>query len=143
LLHTGYHGSMLSVIVLKSGRIVLPICYLTKRTWAKRGEGFDAFTWMGTFSSGILYSDDGDTWKESAIEFKTPTPYLGADGIMQPIALELKDGRVWLLLRTQMGRLFESFSRDGSVWTKPQPTSILSSDSPASLTRMNDGRIVL
>jgi hypothetical protein len=143
LLRKGYHGSMLSAIALKSGRIVLPICYLTKRTWGKRGEGADAYTWMGTFSSGVLYTDDGDHWKESSIEIKTPTPYIGADGIIEPIALELKDGRVWLLLRTQMGRLFESFSKDGAVWTKPQPTSIFSSDSPPSLTRLKDGRIVL
>ena len=145
LLRAGYHGSMLSVIALKSGRIILPICYLPnpRRSWAKRGSGFDAYTWVGTFSSGILYTDDGDNWKESPIEFKTPTPYIGADGIIEPIALELKDGRVWLLLRTQMGRLFESFSRDGAVWTKPQPTSILSSDSPPTLTRLSDGRIVM
>ncbi len=144
LLRRGYHGSMLSAIALKSGRLILPICYLTKRTWAKRGEGFDAYTWMGTFSSGVLYSSDyGDTWQESDIEIKVPTPYIGADGIIEPIALELKDGRVWLLLRTQLGRLFESFSKDGSVWTKPRPTSIISSDSPPSLTRLKDGRVVL
>lgn len=143
LLRKGFHGSMLSAIALKSGRIILPICYLTKRTWPKRGQGPDAFTWVGTFSSGALYTDDGDHWKESPIEIKTPTPYIGADGIIEPIALERKDGSVWLLLRTQMGRLFESTSKDGSVWTKPRPTSIFSSDSPPSLTRLKDGRIVL
>jgi hypothetical protein len=140
----GYNGSMLSVIELKSGRIVLPVCYLTPRVWSNRGQGFDAFTDMGRFSSGVVYSDDGgDTWKESAIELKVPSPYIGADGIIEPIALELKDGRVWLLLRTQLGRLFESFSQDGSEWTKPAPTSILSSDSPPSLTRLKDGRVVM
>ena len=144
LVRQGYNGSMLSVIELKSGRIVLPICYLTPRVWSNRGKGFDAFTDMGRFSSGVVYSDDsGDTWQQSDIEFKVPSPYIGADGIIEPIALELKDGRVWLLLRTQLGRFFESFSRDGAVWTKPTPTSILSSDSPPSLTRLKDGRIVM
>jgi hypothetical protein len=140
----GYYGSMQSAIELKSGRIILPICYLTPRVWSNRGKGFDAFTDMGRFSSGVLYSDDGgDTWKQSDIELKVPSPYIGADGMIEPIALELKDGRVWLLIRTQLGRFFESFSQDGSVWTRPQPTSIRSSDSPPSLTRLKDGRIVM
>ncbi len=144
LVRKGYHGSMLSAIALKSGRLVLPICYLTPRTWSNRGRGSDAFTDMGRFSSGVVYSDDaGDSWHEAAVELKVPSPYIGADGIIEPIALELKDGRTWLLLRTQLGRLFESFSKDGAVWTKPTPTSIFSSDSPPSLTRLKDGRIVM
>ncbi|HZZ79579.1 MAG TPA: sialidase family protein [Gemmataceae bacterium] len=144
LVRKGYNGSLLSVIELKSGRIILPICYLTPRVWNNRGQGFDAFTDMGRFSSGIVYSDDGgDTWQQSPIEFKVPSPYIGADGMIEPIALELKDGRVWLLLRTQLGRFFESFSKDGAAWTKPTPTGIFSSDSPPSLTRLKDGRVVM
>ena len=144
LVRKGYHGSMLSAIQLKSGRLVLPICYLTSRVWGNRGKGFDAFTDMGRFSSGVVYSDDGgDSWKQSDVELKVASPYIGADGIIEPIALELKDGRTWLLLRTQLGRFFESFSQDGATWTRPTPTSILSSDSPPSLTRLKDGRVVL
>ncbi|HEV3301185.1 MAG TPA: sialidase family protein, partial [Planctomycetaceae bacterium] len=144
LVRKGYHGSMLSAIQLKNGRLILPICYLTSRVWSNRGKGFDAFTDMGRFSSGVVYSDDdGDSWKQSAIELKVASPYIGADGIIEPIALELKDGRTWLLLRTQLGRFFESFSQDGATWTKPTPTSILSSDAPPSLTRLKDGRVVL
>jgi hypothetical protein len=144
LIRKGYHGSMLSVIQLKSGRIVLPFTYLTKRVWSDRGEGFDAFTDMGRFSSGVLYSDDdGQTWKQSEIELKIPSSHIGSDGIIEPIALELNDGRVWLLLRTQLGRFFESFSPDGAVWSKPTPTSILASDSPPSLTRLKTGEIVM
>ena len=124
LVRTGYHGSMLSVIQLKNGRIILPICYLTPRVWSNRGKGSDGFTDMGRFSSGVVYSDDGGgTWQQASIELKVASPYIGADGIIEPIALELKDGRVWLLLRTQLGRFFESFSQDGAVWTKPTPSS--------------------
>jgi hypothetical protein len=144
LVRRGYHGSMLSAIELKSGRLVLPICYLTSRVWNNRGQGFDAFTDMGRFSSGVVYSDDrGANWRQSAREFKVPAPYIGADGIIEPIALERTDGRAWLLLRTQLGRLFESFSQNGAEWTSPTPTSLFSSDSPPSLTRLKDGRIVL
>lgn len=144
LVRQGYYGSMLSVIELRGGRLILPVCYLTPRKWSSRGTGFDAFAFMGRFSSSILYSDDaGQTWSQSDVEFKTPTPVIDADGMIEPIALELKDGRVWLLIRTQLGRFFESFSQNGSSWSPPRPTSILSSDSPPSLVRLKDGRIVM
>src|SRR5260370_11128002 len=113
---------MLSVIQLKRGRIILPVCYLTPRVWSHRGTGFDAFTDMGRFSSGIVYSDDGgDSWTKADIELKVPSPYIGADGMIEPIALQLKDGRVWLLIRTQLGRFYQSFSADGSTLSQPQP----------------------
>ena len=144
LVRRGYNGSLLSVIELKSGRIILPVCYLTPRVWSNRGKGFDAFSDMGRFSSGVEYSDDGGgSWHQADREFKVPSPYIGADGMIEPIALQLKDGRVWLLIRTQLGRFFESFSPDGSVWSPPRPTAIFSSDSPPSLTRLKDGRIVM
>ena len=129
---------------MKSGRIVIPFSYMTKRTWADRGQGFDAFTYMGTFDCTVLYSDDnGDTWHESATPLKVTAPDLGTYGAIEPVVVELSDGRVWMLLRTQHGRFYESFSGDGATWSKPRPSRILSSDSPAGLARLDDGRIAL
>ena len=141
----GYTGSLNSIIQLKSGRIVLPFSYRTKRSWAHRGEGADAFTYMGDYSSTVLYSDDdGATWTLSPDELKVVTPDIrGAYGAVEPVVIQLKDGRVWMLIRTQVGRFYESFSADGARWSDPQPTAIISSDSPAGLTRLPDGRIVL
>ena len=141
----GYAGSMLSVTQMRNGRIILPICYLSTpvRTWANRGQGFDAFTYMGMFSSGVLYSDDGDNWHQSQVEFKAPTPIINADGLLEPGVIQLKDGRVWLLIRTQLGRFFESFSTDGATWSPAQPTDILSSDSPGNLIRLKTGQLVM
>ena len=62
---------------------------------------------------------------------------------MEPIVLELADRRVWMLLRTQLGRFYESFSPDGAEWSAPRPSKITSSDSPAALTRLPDGRILM
>jgi hypothetical protein len=140
----GYTGSLNCVIQMRSGRIVLPFSYKTNRTWAERGEGFDAYTYMGTFDSTVLYSDDGGaTWKESPTPLKVLAPDLGTYGAIEPVVVELSDGRVWMLIRTQHGRFYESFSKDGGTWSKPQPTRILSSDSPAGLVRLDDGRIVM
>ncbi|MEX2286777.1 MAG: exo-alpha-sialidase, partial [Planctomycetaceae bacterium] len=61
---------------------------------------------------------------------------------IEPVCLPLKDGRAWMLIRTQVGRLWESFSSDGISWTSPRPSRFISSDSPAGLARLTDGRIV-
>jgi len=140
----GYVGSLQSAIQLRSGRIVLPFCFLTQRSWSNRGSGPDAFTYTGKFSSSVLYSDDGgDSWIQST-ELKTPTPDITTIlGAIEPVVLELRDGRVWMLIRTQMGRFYESFSADGAEWSRPRPSEIISSDSPAGLIRLKDGRILL
>lgn len=141
----GRAGDLQSVIQLSTGRIILPISYMTSRSWSNRGEGFYAFTYTGKFETSVLYSDDaGDTWQSSSSVLKVPTPDITTIlGAVEPVVLELKDGRVWMLIRTQMGRFHESFSADGAEWSRPQPMDLLSSDSPAGLIRLKDGRILL
>lgn len=144
VLWIGYTGALNSVIQMKSGRILLPFSYLTKRSWGNRGGGLAAFTFMGQYNCTDIYSDDGGaTWKLGT-DLMVPVPdIVSAYGAVEPVVVELPDGRVWNLMRTQNGRFWESFSTDGANWTEPRPTSILSSDSPAGLVRLNDGRIVL
>ncbi len=140
----GRAGDMQSVIQLRSGRIVLPISYWVDRNWGHRGEGFDAFTFMGSFRCSSLYSDDGGaTWQQSPAELKTPTSSLGELGAVEPVIIQLTDGRVWMLIRTQMGRFYESFSKNGVDWTSARPTALHSSDSPAGLVRLLDGRLLM
>jgi hypothetical protein len=55
----------------------------------------------------------------------------------------VKGGRVWNLVRVQWGSFYESFSGDGSRFSEPQPAALVNSDSPAGLTRTDDGRLVL
>lgn len=140
----GYTGSLNSSVLLKSGRILLPFSYYVPRTWQNRGEGLETFTFMGMFVATVLYSDDnGTTWMLSnSLTVVTPD-ITYAYGACEPVVMELSDGRVWMLIRTQMGRFYESFSPDGARWSRPVPSRIVSSDSPAGLARLNDGRIVL
>jgi len=142
---TGRAGDLLSCIQLHSGRIILPISYMTSRTWRQRGEGAKAFTYVGSYSASALYSDDtGKTWKQSSDELTVPTPDLSAIGGVEPTVIELKDGRIWMLIRTQMGHMYESFSKDEGVhWSAPRSSSIISSESPAVLVRLKDQRILL
>jgi len=141
----GYTGALNSVIQLRSGRILLPFSYRTPRTWRNRGKGLDTFTFRGPFDCTLVYSDDnGDSWHLSSSSLKVTTPdIVSAYGAVEPVVLELDDGRVWMLIRTQLGRFYESYSGDGATWSEPRPTRILSSDSPAGLVRLTGGRIVL
>lgn len=142
----GRGGDLLSVIQLRSGRLLLPISYRTGRNWANRGDGFDAYTYSGQFDSSVLYSDDnGNSWKQSQSMLRTPTPDIETiEGAVEPVVLQLQDERVWMLIRTQMGRFYESYSADeGETWSAAVPTSLIASDSPPGLVRLLDGRIVM
>ncbi len=142
----GYTGALNSVIQMTNGRILLPFSeQAAPRSFGGGGEDLAAFTHTGSFKSTALYSDDaGETWhlSDSSLSVQVPS-FVHSYGADEPVVIELRDGRVWMLMRTQQGRFYESFSADGASWSQPQPTSIISSDSPAGLVRLDDGRIVL
>jgi len=143
----GYTGALNSVIQLRQGRLLLPFSFYTGRSWGQRGEGLLAFVYMGVFDTAVLYSDDeGETWQLAPSILRVPAQDITSteSGAVEPVILELRDGRVWMLIRTQRGRLYESYSSDGGLhWSRPRPSRFLSSESPAGLTRLPDGRILL
>jgi len=96
---------------LKSGRILL-------EAW----EGNDAYCYLS--------DDDGKTWRES--ERVRP-----GDGCWEPAAIELKDGRVLMFMRTGLGGQFQSFSSDGGeTWTVPEASALVGSAAPVCITRV-------
>jgi hypothetical protein len=141
----GYVGVLRSALQLRSGRLVLPFYYGVKRDWWDGSEkGFDRFTYMGNYVTSTLYSDDGGlTWQQSPEIIKIPTPSLNQNGAVDPVILEMKDGRIWMLIANQRGWLYEAFSRDGVAWSENRPSHFISAEAPACLTRLKDGRIVL
>lgn len=141
----GYTGALNSALQTRTGRIVLPFSYHVQRNWRNRGKDFAEFTFLGTFNSTVIYSDDhGESFHLSPAPLSVETPdIVSAYGAVEPVAIELKDGRIWNLIRTQRGRFYESFSGDGANWSEPQPSTILNSDSPAGLVRTDDRKLVL
>ena len=139
----GYIGSIRGFVQLASGRLLLSVARAMPDRMAAPKSGPD-FGWNDTFS---YYSDDrGATWRQSpdqlSVELKAPnvTRY----GAIEPVLLELQDRRVWMLVRDRQGRLLESFSDTGGErWPALHATNFISSDSPAALLRLRDGRIVL
>ena len=122
-----YTGSTNSAIQLRSGRLVLPLSYLpgVKGRWA---------------DSVVSLSDDGGrTWRPGR-QGVAPVARHHAE----PVCIELKDGRVWMLIRTGDGHQFECHSSDGcETWTKSKPSCFVSPSSPAGLLRLRDGRLVV
>lgn len=136
----GYCGAVMDIKQLRSGRILVPFA-----AWKKPGEEVAPRT--GLNYTTVVYSDDrGASWHLSPVKLTSPCEkgYNGNNyGAIEPTVLELNDARVWMLMRTQTGFLYESFSDDGVNWTAAAPSRFHSSSSPAALARLPDGRIIL
>jgi len=87
--------------------------------------------WEGGDSYCCLSDDDGETWRDSARVQPEGGPSY------EPACIELKDGRVLMLMRTGLGGQFRSLSGDGGeTWSKPEPTALTGTASPVAITRV-------
>jgi predicted neuraminidase len=133
-----YTGAINSIIQLKNGRILVALSYMSDR-FVESAQQFE-------FRSVASYSDDdGRSWTVGADNLTVPPgPLVVHPGAIEPILMELKDGRVWMIIRTQTLRFYESFSRDeGKTWSTPAPTKLMAPDSPGAILRLSDGRLLL
>lgn len=111
----------------KPGRIILP---LAQHGLAKDKPGFYRGIAVCYFSD-----DSGATFHrgESALE----APPESHSGLQEPLVIELKDGKVMMLCRTDRGSQFRSHSHDGgNTWSAAEATDISSPLSPASIARI-------
>ena len=129
-----YVACAMNAFQTKSGRILAPISCMTTRK-------------IGAFVSMCPYSDDyGATWKLPTHEITTNT---GAkdwyeSGNAEPFGVQLKDGRLWVVTRSQDGFQWEAFSKDdGLTWSAAQHTRFVSNQSQMTVFRMKDGRLLL
>src|SRR5579862_4720045 len=112
-------------VLLKSGRIVLPL--------ARHAKGGAKRSPRATFLCS--YSDNGGrSWKQSA---ELEGPVAGRSGLQEPAVIELKDGSLMMLARTDQGCQYRSSSRDGGVtWSPAEASNIMSPLSPVSIARI-------
>lgn len=124
--------------VTKSGRIVVPVWHIPPGQkiiplW-RQPSRVETICWLS--------DDDGKTWLPSkgvAVEH---------DGLALPfeeaVGTQLEDGRLMLLGRTNMERIFKCYSSDnGQTWTNPESTPLVSSYAPCALGRMPDGDLLV
>jgi len=125
----GYCGALIDAIETSSGRIVVPVQDLLRNRTRHA---------IRPCTSG----DQGKTWAPSNLLD------LGGHGhhagTMEPTLVELGDGRLWMLLRTNLDQFWSTYSDDdGQSWRVLQPSGIDASSAPAHMVRLASGRLVL
>lgn len=136
---SGYNGSQMEVQAGPGGRIFVPFGSMIPHA--------KAVPPTGRHETIVLYSDDGRTWQQSAARLVAPC-YEGFngsnEGACEPTLEPLRDGRLWMLMRTQAGFLYESTSRDnGTTWSAATASRFNTSTGPANLLRHRNGWLVL
>ncbi len=158
-----------SLIQLRSGRLLLCGYWQTDETtlgserMTPAGWGW----WQGRrlFMEGhrgpcvgfcfTYHSDDeGRTWRQGPGDlvwavfgwFDERGDLNGGGGVIdlyEPSVAETRDGRVLMLARAKIGRLVQSWSRDGGLtWYPGEPTEMASSQSPALVVSLPDGNLL-
>jgi hypothetical protein len=133
-----YTGAINSIIQLKSGRILGALSYSTDNFLESAGQI--------EFRSLSFFSDDGgEPWRMGTDNIRVPFgPQLVHPGAIEPVLVELRDGRVWMIIRTQTLRFWEIYSGDGGkTWTSPAASRFMAPDSPGAILRLSDGRLIL
>jgi sialidase-1 len=64
---------------------------------------------------------------------------------MEPGVIELRDGRILQIIRTQMAQIWKSYSSDGGLtWTDAEPMGVVAPEAPATIARIpTTGDLVL
>ena len=137
---SGYNGSQMEVQTGPGGRIFVPFGSMIPHT--------KPVPPTGRHETIVLFSDDrGLTWQESASRLVAPC-YEGFngnnEGACEPTLEPFRDGRLWMLMRTQAGFLYESTSEDnGTTWSVATASRFNTSTGPANLLRHRNGWLVL
>jgi sialidase-1 len=108
---------------LASGRLILPA--------SPPAPGKPAET--GPYVATALYSDDdGRSWSVSRSRLELPLR-----GAMEPHVEQAGDGRVLMVMRNQLGKLYFSESRDdGATWSSPAAGDLQTPESCPELVRI-------
>jgi len=87
--------------------------------------------WEGGTSYCCISDNDGLDWRDS----QRVKPAKGQ--CWEPACIELKDGRVMMLMRTALGGQYRSISTDGGeTWSDPVPTALTGTAAPVAVTRI-------
>jgi len=79
-----------------------------------------------------ISDDDGQSWRPGK-------SHVDADkrGAMEPEVIELNDGRVMMIVRTQLGIIGKSYSDDGGdTWSEMSSLGVMAPEAPATLRRV-------
>lgn len=125
-----FHGVALNKPMITSkGQWLMPLAI-----W----KDFTHFTDLDPFRKpGVIASiDGGETWQwRGGAEMANRV-------FDEPMVVELRDGNLWMLLRSRHG-INESFSMDGGIsWSEARPSSFAGPSSRFHLRRLANGRLL-
>lgn len=126
----GYHVMNNDRVVrLSNGRLVCPISYTSD---VEKVNHFEVLCYLS--------DDGGQTWHRSKNSIDQPKR-----GAMEPEVLELNDGRLLVILRTQLGHIAAATSADrGETWSEAKSWGVRAPEAPASLRRVpSTGQLLL
>lgn len=130
-------GKRHAVVQLLDGSFAMPISW---DLWAQRGTPARTEGEMD-LASGVLKSKNGMDWRVFGslhTNDRKVTPS-STGGVCEPALVELRDGEIYMLLRTGTNFLYESRSRDNGVtWSEPRPSPLVSHNTPAALWKLDD-----
>ncbi len=121
-----YSTRMNKLTVLSSGEWIMPVTHAVQPT-------HDRLPLQGV----AISSNKGKTWTLHGA-LKAPPSAL------QNMIVELRDGRLWMLIRTGSGFLWESHSADkGLTWSKAKASTIANPGSRFFIRRLASGNLLL
>jgi len=86
--------------------------------------------------------DEGKSWIRSNVIDLGGVGHHG--GVTEGTVEQLKDGRLWMLARTNWSKFWEAFSEDDGIsWRTIKPSDIEASSAPGLVKRLGSGRLVL
>lgn len=126
--YDGWCGCIQDMIQTESGRLVVP------------GQELD-FEKGRHITIPYVSDDEGKTWqKKRILDIGGQGDHAG---IVEGTLEQLRDGRIWIIMRTPLGSFYETFSADnGETWSDQAP-SIKSTSAPGKLVRLQSGRLCL
>jgi len=116
------------LVELKDGRLILPVASVSL--------------------FAVTVSDDGGrTWRllpeEPKDQMCIKLPSGKEATVAEPALVELKDGRLMTLVRTQVGAHYRAYSSDrGETWSSFEPSPLKAPAATPNLARLSDGRLV-
>ncbi len=127
-----YSGCQRGMILTRSGTLVA----MVQRLNYEEGRNYSQPYWS---------NDKGKTWHPADV-MDCGKEHGDHSGLIEATLVQLKDGRLWTLLRSYHGFFYEAFSSDdGHTWAPipPRRSKIASTGSPGMLKRLSDGSLVL
>ena len=125
----GYTGATNGAVHTRDGRIVVPFSHYVSNPGR-------------LVATAVSSADGGKSWEPSNV-----LNIGGAgdhEGALEPCVIELRDWRLWMIIRTTRRVFWESFSSDGGrQWSPARATTIDSTSAPAHVVRLSNGRLAM